>query len=143
MTYWIFYILYCHHYITYLMIELPIECPLSSVHHVSQFIYRHQQLLLLSFSSVWTHFIHTYKSTIPAINYQNLTHFFNYCNNFIQADDPEHHDESFCGKILIFLSWFLICITMPFSLLVCFKVSEFILIKLNWNKFVREIEIYF
>ncbi|KAL7052633.1 hypothetical protein ACKWTF_004947 [Chironomus riparius] len=40
------------------------------------------------------------------------------------ADDSEQHDESVCGKVLIFLSWFLVCITMPFSLLVCFKVVQ-------------------
>ncbi|CAG9801544.1 unnamed protein product [Chironomus riparius] len=42
----------------------------------------------------------------------------------VQADDSEQHDESVCGKVLIFLSWFLVCITMPFSLLVCFKVVQ-------------------
>ncbi|XP_070501950.1 band 7 protein AGAP004871 isoform X2 [Chironomus tepperi] len=42
----------------------------------------------------------------------------------VQADDSEQHEESVCGKILIFLSWFLVCITMPFSLLVCFKVVQ-------------------
>ncbi|XP_070501951.1 band 7 protein AGAP004871 isoform X3 [Chironomus tepperi] len=43
---------------------------------------------------------------------------------FSNADDSEQHEESVCGKILIFLSWFLVCITMPFSLLVCFKVVQ-------------------
>jgi len=40
------------------------------------------------------------------------------------SEEPEHNGEaSACGKILIFLCWILICITMPFSLIVCFKVS--------------------
>ncbi|KAG5678774.1 hypothetical protein PVAND_008416 [Polypedilum vanderplanki] len=43
---------------------------------------------------------------------------------FSNADDPEHHDESPCGKVLIYLSWLLVCMTMPFSLLVCFKVVQ-------------------
>ncbi|KAG5678775.1 hypothetical protein PVAND_008416 [Polypedilum vanderplanki] len=42
----------------------------------------------------------------------------------VEADDPEHHDESPCGKVLIYLSWLLVCMTMPFSLLVCFKVVQ-------------------
>lgn len=40
------------------------------------------------------------------------------------ADDKEANDASTCGKILIFLSWVMVFLTMPFSLLVCFKVSK-------------------
>ncbi|XP_063699332.1 band 7 protein AGAP004871 isoform X1 [Culicoides brevitarsis] len=41
-----------------------------------------------------------------------------------QADDQIHSEASACGKILIFLSWCLVMLTMPFSLLVCFKVVQ-------------------
>lgn len=46
--------------------------------------------------------------------------------NAVSADDAENDngDASVCGKILIFLSWCLVVITMPMSLIVCFKVSE-------------------
>lgn len=40
------------------------------------------------------------------------------------VDDKETYEASTCGKILIFLSWVLVFLTMPFSLLVCFKVSR-------------------
>lgn len=41
------------------------------------------------------------------------------------ADDADRDGEATaCGKVLIFCSWFLIVVTMPFSLLVCFKVRE-------------------
>ncbi|KAL7052626.1 hypothetical protein ACKWTF_004945 [Chironomus riparius] len=40
------------------------------------------------------------------------------------ADDKESSDASTCGKILIFLSWVMVFLTMPFSLLVCFKVVQ-------------------
>ncbi|XP_063699334.1 band 7 protein AGAP004871 isoform X3 [Culicoides brevitarsis] len=40
------------------------------------------------------------------------------------ADDQIHSEASACGKILIFLSWCLVMLTMPFSLLVCFKVVQ-------------------
>ncbi|XP_045463437.1 band 7 protein AGAP004871 isoform X2 [Harmonia axyridis] len=42
----------------------------------------------------------------------------------------EHHEEHVveesetCGKILVVLSWILVCLTMPFSLMVCFKVVQ-------------------
>lgn len=39
-------------------------------------------------------------------------------------DEKETNEASTCGKILIFLSWVLVFLTMPFSLLVCFKVSS-------------------
>ncbi|KAG5678777.1 hypothetical protein PVAND_008417 [Polypedilum vanderplanki] len=41
-----------------------------------------------------------------------------------KQDDKEMNDASTCGKILIFLSWVLVFLTMPFSLLVCFKVVQ-------------------
>lgn len=47
------------------------------------------------------------------------------------ADDKEANEASTCGKILIFLSWVLVFLTMPFSLLVCFKVSFFLFF--FWN----------
>jgi hypothetical protein len=40
------------------------------------------------------------------------------------VEDKETYEASTCGKILIFLSWVLVFLTMPFSLLVCFKVSR-------------------
>lgn len=43
---------------------------------------------------------------------------------FFTAEEEVTSDSSTCGKILIFLSWVLVLLTMPFSLLVCFKVSE-------------------
>lgn len=42
----------------------------------------------------------------------------------VTADDQIHSEASACGKILIFLSWCLVMLTMPFSLLVCFKVVQ-------------------
>jgi hypothetical protein len=39
------------------------------------------------------------------------------------AEDTDNAEASTCGKILIFLSWVLVFLTMPISLLVCFKVS--------------------
>ncbi|CAG9801543.1 unnamed protein product [Chironomus riparius] len=41
-----------------------------------------------------------------------------------KQDDKESSDASTCGKILIFLSWVMVFLTMPFSLLVCFKVVQ-------------------
>uniref|UniRef100_A0A182TE06 Band 7 domain-containing protein n=1 Tax=Anopheles melas TaxID=34690 RepID=A0A182TE06_9DIPT len=38
------------------------------------------------------------------------------------AEDETNGEASTCGRILIFLSWVLVVLTMPFSLLVCFKV---------------------
>uniref|UniRef100_A0A336LJ09 CSON003686 protein n=1 Tax=Culicoides sonorensis TaxID=179676 RepID=A0A336LJ09_CULSO len=43
---------------------------------------------------------------------------------YSQADDQIHSEASACGKILIFLSWCLVMLTMPFSLLICFKVVQ-------------------
>ncbi|XP_063699333.1 band 7 protein AGAP004871 isoform X2 [Culicoides brevitarsis] len=43
---------------------------------------------------------------------------------YSHADDQIHSEASACGKILIFLSWCLVMLTMPFSLLVCFKVVQ-------------------
>ena len=42
---------------------------------------------------------------------------------FFSAEDTDNGEASTCGKILIFLSWVLVFLTMPISLLVCFKVS--------------------
>lgn len=42
---------------------------------------------------------------------------------FFSAEDTDNAEASTCGKILIFLSWVLVFLTMPISLLVCFKVS--------------------
>lgn len=43
-----------------------------------------------------------------------------------EADDNGDNGEaSACGRVLIFLSWCLIFVTMPFSLLICFKVIRF------------------
>lgn len=55
-------------------------------------------------------------------NYMHMNFFFAFSPQFI--DDKENNEQaSTCGKILIFLSWVLVFLTMPFSLLVCFKVS--------------------
>jgi hypothetical protein len=43
----------------------------------------------------------------------------------LSADDGDNGEASACGRVLIFLSWCMIVLTMPFSLLVCFKVSNF------------------
>ncbi|XP_026462432.1 band 7 protein AGAP004871 [Ctenocephalides felis] len=40
------------------------------------------------------------------------------------ADDSAAGEATSCGKILTILSWVLIIITMPFSLIVCFKVVQ-------------------
>ncbi|XP_055627058.1 band 7 protein AGAP004871 [Toxorhynchites rutilus septentrionalis] len=40
------------------------------------------------------------------------------------AEDHSNGEASTCGRILIFLSWVLVVLTMPFSLLVCFKVVQ-------------------
>nr|XP_040220750.2 band 7 protein AGAP004871 isoform X1 [Anopheles coluzzii]XP_040220751.2 band 7 protein AGAP004871 isoform X1 [Anopheles coluzzii]XP_040220752.2 band 7 protein AGAP004871 isoform X1 [Anopheles coluzzii] len=40
------------------------------------------------------------------------------------AEDETNGEASTCGRILIFLSWVLVVLTMPFSLLVCFKVVQ-------------------
>lgn len=43
-----------------------------------------------------------------------------------EADDNgDNGDASACGRVLIFLSWCLVFVTMPFSLLICFKVMQF------------------
>jgi hypothetical protein len=42
---------------------------------------------------------------------------------YFPAEDTDNAEASTCGKILIFLSWVLVFLTMPISLLVCFKVS--------------------
>lgn len=44
----------------------------------------------------------------------------------IAAEDDSNGEASTCGRILIFLSWVLVVLTMPFSLLVCFKVGAFL-----------------
>lgn len=52
-----------------------------------------------------------------------------FCNSvvffffFFVAEDEQNADSETCGKALIILSWVVVCITMPFSLFVCFKVS--------------------
>ncbi|XP_065094680.1 band 7 protein AGAP004871 isoform X1 [Ochlerotatus camptorhynchus] len=43
---------------------------------------------------------------------------------YTQAEDESNGEASTCGRILIFLSWVLVVLTMPFSLLVCFKVVQ-------------------
>ncbi|XP_041768453.1 band 7 protein AGAP004871 isoform X1 [Anopheles merus] len=40
------------------------------------------------------------------------------------TEDETNGEASTCGRILIFLSWVLVVLTMPFSLLVCFKVVQ-------------------
>ncbi|EDS28121.1 conserved hypothetical protein [Culex quinquefasciatus] len=40
------------------------------------------------------------------------------------AEEDTNGEASTCGRILIFLSWVLVVLTMPFSLLVCFKVVQ-------------------
>ncbi|CRL03179.1 CLUMA_CG016297, isoform A [Clunio marinus] len=39
-------------------------------------------------------------------------------------DNEDSAEASTCGKILIFLSWVLVFLTMPISMLVCFKVVQ-------------------
>ncbi|XP_049294733.1 band 7 protein AGAP004871 isoform X2 [Anopheles funestus] len=43
---------------------------------------------------------------------------------YSSAEDDTNGEASTCGRILIFLSWVLVVLTMPFSLLVCFKVVQ-------------------
>lgn len=43
---------------------------------------------------------------------------------FSTAEDEQKAESASCGKALIVLSWVLVVITMPFSLFVCFKVSQ-------------------
>lgn len=47
-----------------------------------------------------------------------------YLSLLFSAEDTDNAEASTCGKILIFLSWVLVFLTMPISLLVCFKVSD-------------------
>ncbi|XP_058831367.1 band 7 protein AGAP004871 isoform X2 [Topomyia yanbarensis] len=42
----------------------------------------------------------------------------------LYAEEEHNGEASTCGRILIFLSWVLVVLTMPFSLLVCFKVVQ-------------------
>ncbi|KAJ8737904.1 hypothetical protein PYW08_000499 [Mythimna loreyi] len=39
-------------------------------------------------------------------------------------NDDSDSESKTCGKILVVLSWILVCLTMPFSLFVCFKLIE-------------------
>ncbi|KAK9886754.1 hypothetical protein WA026_018406 [Henosepilachna vigintioctopunctata] len=41
----------------------------------------------------------------------------------ISAEHVVEESET-CGKILTVLSWIVVCLTMPFSLMVCFKVVQ-------------------
>ncbi|KAL3284436.1 hypothetical protein HHI36_018595 [Cryptolaemus montrouzieri] len=43
--------------------------------------------------------------------------------HFVSAEHVVEESET-CGKILTALSWVLVCLTMPFSLFVCFKVVQ-------------------
>ncbi|XP_052871983.1 band 7 protein AGAP004871 isoform X2 [Anopheles cruzii] len=43
---------------------------------------------------------------------------------YTSAEDDTNGEASTCGRILIFLSWVIVVLTMPFSLLVCFKVVQ-------------------
>ncbi|XP_053686948.1 band 7 protein AGAP004871 [Sabethes cyaneus] len=45
-------------------------------------------------------------------------------HQFSFPEDDTNGEASTCGRILIFLSWVLVVLTMPFSLLVCFKVVQ-------------------
>lgn len=58
--------------------------------------------------------------SISTIGRNFLTIFF-----IVSAEDEQQAESASCGKALIVLSWVLVCITMPFSLFVCFKVSFF------------------
>lgn len=42
---------------------------------------------------------------------------------FFPEENPDG-EAGLCGSILVFLSWVLIILTMPFSLFVCFKVVQ-------------------
>lgn len=53
------------------------------------------------------------------------------------AEEEVNSDASACGKILIFLSWMLVLVTMPFSLLVCFKVRA---VSINLSKVLSKIQ---
>jgi hypothetical protein len=48
--------------------------------------------------------------------------------SIVSAEDTDNAEASTCGKVLIFLSWVLVFLTMPISLLVCFKVSFLLLV---------------
>ncbi|CAK9796680.1 Band 7 protein AAEL010189 [Anthophora plagiata] len=45
-------------------------------------------------------------------------------NRVIGGDDYAPPDEGICKRILVALSWIIIVLTMPFSLLICFKVVQ-------------------
>lgn len=45
------------------------------------------------------------------------------CYDFI-AGNSDENESGGCGQALIYLSWILIGLTMPFSLFVCFKVKS-------------------
>ncbi|KAH9644159.1 hypothetical protein HF086_018380 [Spodoptera exigua] len=40
------------------------------------------------------------------------------------VNEEADSESKTCGKILVFLSWVLVCLTMPFSLFICFKVVQ-------------------
>lgn len=42
---------------------------------------------------------------------------------YFSVNEEADSESRTCGKILVFLSWVLVCLTMPFSLFICFKVS--------------------
>lgn len=42
----------------------------------------------------------------------------------VSVDENPDGEAGLCGSILVFLSWVLIILTMPFSLFVCFKVVQ-------------------
>ena len=46
-------------------------------------------------------------------------------------DEAESGNIGFCGWVLVFTSWLLVLITLPFSLCVCFKVIMNIINNLN------------
>ncbi|CAH0703234.1 unnamed protein product [Spodoptera exigua] len=40
------------------------------------------------------------------------------------VNEEADSESKTCGKILVFLSWVLVCLTMPFSLFICFKAED-------------------
>lgn len=88
---------------------------------LSLFIHHKQGANFFNYFSVTQSLLTFYCSTESSIFY-----LFAYTVlSIILADEGESGEASACGRVLIFLSWCLIIITMPFSLFVCFKVSNF------------------
>lgn len=72
-------------------------------------------------SIIRTH--HGKRKSFFCISHLNLLHFIKLISSFFCLDSHEDYSLGLCGYILLILSYALICLTFPFSLTVCLKVS--------------------